>query len=97
MTEPKYLKPLLFDRLDGEGVVTLNLDDDYYGKAQVILDEGYWFGLRALSQYRFELSVRDPFGKPVSQALSVGWACDVTAEGLIDYAIEALSLWDELA
>ena len=94
MTE---LNPLPFKTINGKGEVILDLDDDYYSKAQVILDEGYWFGLLALSQYRFELSVRDPFGKPVSQALSVGWACDVTAEGLIDYAIEALSLWDELA
>ena len=84
----RYLKPLLFDRLDGEGVVTLNLDLVPYRQALKVMDAGYRFAIRARPRKRYELTVRDDGDQAVSLVNSSQLGVDLhrVAEQLIGHA-----------
>ena len=88
----RYTKPLLLDRLDGPGVVTLNLDLGAYHKAREVMDAGYRFAIRARPKYRFELTVRNADDQPISLATSgdLGLELHAAAETLIDQAFGVL-------
>ena len=92
MTEPRYLKPLLFDRLDGDGVCTLDLDLGPYRQARKVMDAGYRFAIRAGHGKRCELSVRDGDDKTVSLVTcsELGVELHQAAEQLISHAHKVL-------
>ena len=88
MTEPRYLKPLLFDRLDGDGVCTLNLDLGPFRQAREVMDAGYRFAIRARPGKRYELTVRDDDDQAISLVNSSQLGVDLhrAAEQLIGHA-----------
>ena len=87
MTE-RFTKPLLFDRLDGDGVATLNLDLGPYRKARKVMDAGYRLAIRARPKKRYELTVRDGDDQAISLVLCGQLGLDLhrAAEQLIDHA-----------
>ena len=87
MTE-RFTKPLLFDRLDGPGVATLNLDLGPYRLARKVMDAGYRFTIRARPRKRYELTVRDGDDQAISLVASgqLGLELHQATEQLIDHA-----------
>ena len=92
MTEPKYLKPLLFDRLDGDGVCTLNLDLGPFRQAREVMDAGYRFAIRARPGKRYELTVRDGDDRAISlvECGQLGLELHAAAERLVRHAHSVL-------
>ena len=91
MTE-RFTRPLLFERLDGPGVATLNLYQEPYARARRIMDAGCRFAIRARKGKRYELSVRDAGDEPISLITSgqLGLELHQAAEQLIDHAYGVL-------
>ena len=84
----RFTKPLPLDRLEGAGVVTLNLDLGPYRKARKVMDAGYRLAIRARPKKRCELTARDGDDQAISLVLCGQLGLDVhrAAEQMIDHA-----------
>ena len=87
-----HTSPLLFDVLDGKGVVTLDMPQPVYRKARKVMDKGHRLAIRARPKQRYELSVRrenEPFvGQAITLTMSGNSGVELhdAAERLIEHA-----------
>ena len=83
-----FLRPLLFEVIDGEGCVTLDQLEERYRQARKVMDAGYRFAIRARPRKCYELTVRDGDDQAISLVFTgeQGVALHEAAERLISHA-----------
>ena len=87
-----HMSPLLFDVIDGEGVVTLNVSQHVYRQARKVMDAGHRLAICPRPKKRYELSVRREHEPMADQPISLttsgnsGTELHQAAERLISHA-----------